>query len=374
MFRISLVLVVAPLLMMAAPAVAQQDTNNALRTLSTSKPGSGRESFESAITLLKKQLPVGDSPEARALLAIVEDENRPSEVRIRCLELVIQKSDAASVSVILPSIGRIAGSVGLGDETRRQIPMQLMNAFVRQSSVAPVSWNFAKSPLVLPVIGLILKNRLISAECGPSLFELFECCSAPAAEKSAVAVQYILSIPFDHDFPREILTAVDEKGIIELRSAVAKNSEDERVFCGASTALADLGDEMTLPLLERSESHLTGATSKRLLRMYKWRIRVQKSPDSLLAAIADDDEFSEPLWAFYRAHELGLSADQIAAAAARRIAATKPLEKCSTSREKNFFNGTELLRSGMESFAQKMERAKVNAPTSAPTDTRTGRK
>lgn len=316
-----------PGLALAQPA--KPDTlDNAIKILQSFRDRSGVATLQESCDTVRREMRAGDAPRWSNLLGIVNDPRVPIRARLAVTELLLDKADARLAADLLDTAlvwGEAARHPDDALDVAGNAPLreagQLLSSFVSRMPNEPWRSWVGGSPKTLVLLSDIASSRIhVEPRAWNAVLEALALSPAPAKELSEAAEKIVTASQREIFIDTRILRLLDPKSSPKFRALIAVPFTATRDFhVGAASALAHVGDQPSLELLQNARQSLNGPAYAHAgsgapqmaayLDAYILRIELQHPPDRLLTFIGSDErplDTTTRTWAMERALELGL--------------------------------------------------------------------
>jgi hypothetical protein len=156
----------------------------------------------------------------------------------------------------------------------------------------------------------------------------------PAEAKASCACEIVCNLGNHTGIFSDVLRLLDPSCFPRLRALVRSGNSPEDFHYGAAAALAHFGDQETLAIIQEKLAKFEprGQARATYLEGYMWKIRVQKSPDTLVEYIAGSEGVNEfdvipRMWAIERAVDANVPPERIKQAIIKYVEAAKAQNK-----------------------------------------------
>lgn len=248
--------------------------------------------------------------------AFILNNEAPDQVRIALATRVLKAGDAETMGKVLDILIGWESQANGHKSARDPMSSFLVNIFRKAASdPAWAGWKTnANAALRLLEVSPMMPgcgNEYRKADAS-----IVSDAPIPNAVKGEWALRAILAQRSTGSEESALLSMIDERGVGQLREALAASVRSGAIDDYASTALAHIGDEQSLPLLhayvEKREGYQRAMNE--LLPYKQWQIEVQHPPTKILEWFKSGVEMQNAWyarWAAPRALELGFTKDQL---------------------------------------------------------------
>ncbi len=156
----------------------------------------------------------------------------------------------------------------------------------------------------------------------------------PAEAKASCACEIVCNLGKHTGIFSEVLRLLDPSCFPRLRALVRSGNSPEDFHYGAAAALAHFGDQETLAIIQEKLAKFEprGQARATYLEGYMWKIRVQRTPDTLVEYIAGSEGVNEfdvvqRIWAIERAVDSNVPPERVKQAIVKYAEAAKAQNK-----------------------------------------------
>lgn len=294
------------------PGALDDSLDRALSRLSTLDVGDGSKALGDSIAVLRAGVTPGDYRVWESMRRIVNDANRPAEVRLRVLGVALDKADGRIARDLVKEAYEYLEGKGEGSVTDGT---RLAGAIIERLPEPPWPDWIASAPQTLPLLRAAALAPWGEPDIGRAATRALALTPASLDARRSVALEIIAAHRRRVGTDPSLITLIDESSLPTLRAWVRESADPREFHWHAASVLAHVGDrEILADLKARRETFAAirpnfGAAMTGLVN----QIEVQHPPERLLAYIQSLEGLDARMrpWAVERAAELGLDGSRI---------------------------------------------------------------